>query len=392
VSPLLVVFKKELRDMFRDKRVRTSAFFMPAVLIIGMLYLFGTMITSLKKTENQVVHVVQTTNPLLGKLIEKKFKIVEVASTDEAERLVKSGEARVVVDFGPPPATPDQPINIKVYLDPKQQKSEIIFGQIAQTYAAANHSRVAAYLETKGLPRHAQDLITVGKQDVAIGEKGGAGELLVGFLPYLIVVWAFWGGMGIVSDLVAGEKEKNTLETLLITPVRRTQIVLGKFLALSIVCLLSSMSSVIGLVLFALVKPPGSEVIVKEGLGVTGSAFGVILLVLLPTVALFASVLIAISSYAKNTREAQTHLAVVSFIVLMPAILVQFIGLTDMGRSMWINAVPVLNTGANIRAALLGQAEVVPVLMTVATSLILALVALKIAVWLFNREQVLTRV
>ena len=236
------------------------------------------------------------------------------------------------------------------------------------------------------------DLITVKREIVPVGTGEGAGEMIVGLLPYLIVIWAFYGGMGIVGDLVAGEKEKNTLETLLITPVRRTQIVLGKFYALSVVCLLSSVSSIVGLGLYAVLRPPGSAELLKGGLGLDPATIGIVLLLLLPMVALFAGLLIAVSSFAKNTREASTHLSVLSFLVIMPAIFIQFLGLTDLGKQLWINFVPILNAGANIRAAFLGKAELLPVVVTVAVSLVIALVALKIAVWLFNREQVLTRV
>src|SRR5688572_33407948 len=106
--------------------------------------------------------------------------------------------------------------------------------------------------------------------------------MVVSLLPYMIILWAFYGGMGIVGDLVAGEKEKNTLETLLIAPVRRTQIVLGKFYALSVVCLLSSVSSIIGLALYAAMRPPGSAELLKGGLGLNPATIGIVLLVLLP--------------------------------------------------------------------------------------------------------------
>jgi sodium transport system permease protein len=198
--------------------------------------------------------------------------------------------------------------------------------------------------------------------------------------------------MSIASDLVAGEKEKNTLETLLISPARRTLIVLGKFLALATICLLSAMSSLIGLALVAKLHLPGTEEIMKNGLGVSPMAFLITLIVLLPLVSLFASILIAISSCARNPREAQTYLSLCSFVVIMPAMFSQFLGLTDASKELWINAIPILNTANSIRTALLGKADAVAVAITVAVSLALALVALRITVHLFNREEVLVRV
>jgi sodium transport system permease protein len=216
--------------------------------------------------------------------------------------------------------------------------------------------------------------------------------MLVGFLPYLIVIWAFYGGMSVASDLIAGEKEKNTLETLLISPVRRTDIVLGKFLALSVVCLLSSLSSLVGLVLLAVVRPPGSDMMFETGLGVTPLAALLILALMVPMVAFFASLLVGVSSFAKNSRESQTYLTQISFIVILPAIFSQFIGFTDFASARWVNYVPILNTANNIRMALLGKADYVGIAITVGVSLVLALIALWGTVKLFNREEVLVRV
>lgn len=392
MNPTLVVFRKELRDMFRDRRVRTSAFIMPIVLIMALMYLFGTVISGISKPQNIKVHVVKTSDPLERVLRAAGMSVTEVSSLDEGKRLLQNGSAKVIVDLGKPSARPDEPQTVTAYYDKKEQLSEIAAGKVADELAQESKRRVGALLRSKGLEESAKDLVKVEKRVVQVGAEGGASQMIVGLLPYLIVIWAFYGGMGIVSDLVAGEKEKNTLETLLITPVRRTQIVLGKFLALSVVCLLSSISSIVGLALYAAIRPPGSALLLQGGLGLTPATIGVVLLILLPMVGLFAGLLIAVSSFAKNTRESQTHLSLLSFIVIMPAIFVQFLGLTDLGKQMWINFIPVLNAGANIRAAFLGRAETGPVVVTIVVSLAIALLAVRFAVWLFNREQVLTRV
>lgn len=247
-------------------------------------------------------------------------------------------------------------------------------------------------LAAKGIPADADERLKVVPKDVQVGAKGEAGDFLIGMLPYLVVIWAFFGGMGISSDLVAGEKDKNTLETLLISPAKRTDIVLGKFLALATICLSSSLTSVLGLAFFAAVKVSGTEEIFKNGLGVTPLAFLIILSVLIPLVAFFASMLITVSSYARNSREAQSYLSQFSTVVIIPAVFSQFIGLTDAGHSMWINFVPILNTANCIRSALLGKSDPVSVLVTVAVSLVIAIIAVRLTVHLFNREEVLVRV
>ena len=385
-----LVFLKETREMFRDKRVRSAAFVGPILLIVMMMSIFGFVFGQIGKKENQRVHVVKTDAAEAKLLAAQKFQIVEVPTVGEGEKLIRSGKARVVLDFRPPLADGQRPVD--AYVDPKNQTGQIALAAVQSVFGAQNRVALGAVLKQQGIPETAMEPIKVNRKEVQIGDKAGASDMIVGFLPYLIVIWAFYGAMSIASDLVAGEKEKNTLETLLITPVRRTEIVLGKFLALGLVSFLSSISSLIGLALVATVKLPGTSEMFKGGFGVTPLAALIIVLVMLPLVALFSSILVATSSYARNPREAQTYLSQLSFVVILPAIFSQFIGFLDAGSAFWVNFVPILNAANNIRLALLGKADFAGVAATVAVSLVLAMIALRFTVRFFNREEVLVRV
>lgn len=389
-SPLLVVFKKELKELSRDKRVRTSALFGPIILILALLFIFGTVIGGLSKPQGQKVHVVETQSPILDALKKARFNVIMVPNVEAGKTLVKSGDARVVLDIKPPNS--DGQIVIDGYLDPKQQTGEITTSMVQAIFGEANKQGLSQFLKLRNLPAAAAEPIKFNRREIQVGEKGGAGDMIVGLLPYMIVIWAFYGGMSVATEMVAGEKEKNTLETLMITPVPRTQIVIGKWLALASVCLVSSLSSLVGLVIYAVIHPPGSAQMFKNGMGVTPIAGVLTILLLIPLVGFFASLLMAISSYARNTREAQTYLSLASFVILMPAMFSQFIGLTDFASAQWVNYVPILNTANNIRNALLGKPDIAGIGITIVTSLILAAIATRFTVWLFNREEVLVRV
>lgn len=389
MNPILQVFLKEVREMFRDKRVRSAAFFGPIIMIVMLTTIFGVVLGNIDKKENQRVHVVKSVAPEIDLLRKQGIKIIEVGTLAEGEKLVKSGEARVLLDFQPGKEGQTQ---VDAYIDPKNQTGKIALSIVQAIFAEVNAKNVAQLLIEKHVPMAALEKIKVNAKELQVGEKGGSSAFLVGMLPYLFVIWAFYGAMGIASDLVAGEKERNTLETLLISPVRRTQIVIGKFLALSLVSILSSLSSLVGLIGVAVLKLPGSAMMFKDGFGVTPTAAAIIMAVMLPLVALFASVLIAVSSYARNSREAQTYLTQVSFVVIMPAIFSQFIGFMDAGSAFWVNYIPILNSANNIRLALLGKPDLAGVATTVLISVVLASIALRLTVRLFNREEVLVRI
>jgi sodium transport system permease protein len=393
MSPVIKVARKELREMMRDKRVRSAALFGPIILIFVIFSLLGFVFGQISRKQNTKIHVVKTSSPLLDVLRQENFQIVEVANRQAGEALVRKGDSRLLLVL--PETAPTGEYGQQVvdaYVDPKQQTGQIALSMVTGVFAAESRNRVVAKLSRLGIPETALEPIRVAKHDLQVGEKGGASEMLVGLLPYMIVIWAFYGAMGVAGDMIAGEKEKSTLETLLITPVRRTSIVLGKLFALSVISLMSSLSSLVGLILLATIKPPGTAEMMKSGLGVTPLTAVVIVALMVPMSALFSSALIGVSSFAKNPREAQQYFTQLSFIVLMPAIFSQFIGLTDYGSKRWVDFVPILNTANNIRLALLGKADFTGIAITIAVSVLLAGIALKVSVMLFNREEVLVRV
>jgi sodium transport system permease protein len=391
VSPIKWVFLKEVREMLRDKRTRGVALFGPIFLMVFFVCGFGTIIGGVMKPQAQTIHYVGGSDPLLAALTLEGVKLSELKSVGEAERLIRTEKARLVIEIGSISKDPGVPQTIRAFYDPKQQKALIALALVRKEVAKLSSERLKRFLTSSKLPASASEPIQINEKAVTVGEAG-AGEFIVGMLPYLIVIWAFYGGFALATDLVAGEKEKNTLETLLITPVTRTQIVLGKFFSLSLLCLVSALASVLGLVLVAVLKLPGSDFMLKDGLGITPVAAIVTLVVLIPTVAMFASLLLAFSTYAKNSREAQSYISLASFVVVIPAAFSQLIGLTDAANQSWVNFVPVLNTANNIRNALLGKPDWVGTMITVAVSGAIAVVLLAAVIQLFNREQVLTRV
>ena len=376
--------------MLRDKRTRGAALFGPIFLMIFFICGFGSVLGSVAKPQSQVIHYVGTSDPILAALTLKGLQLKEVKSVAEGEELIRKDKAKVVLEIGKE-ASPGSPQVINAYFDPKQQRAQIALALVGRTISEASDGKLKSFLASNNLPEAASKPIQLKEKPVKVGEAG-AGEFIVGLLPYLIVIWAFYGGFALATDLVAGEKEKATLETLLITPATRTQIVLGKFFALSALCLVSALASVAGLAITALLRLPGSDFMLQGGLGIGWPAALITLVVLLPTVAMFASLLLTFSTFAKNSREAQSYISLASFVVVVPAAFSQLIGLTDAASQRWVNFVPVLNTANNIRNALLGKPDWSGTAITFLVSGAIAAVLILIVVRLFNREEVLTRV
>ena len=229
------------------------------------------------------------------------------------------------------------------------------------------------------------------RNEVKVGEAESS-QLLVQLLPYFIVIWAFFGALSSASDLVSGEKERQTLETLLISPAPRNQIAIGKLLALIAASLTATSVSVLAIFVMYFLKLDFLKPVFEHGLGLTLSGLLVIIITLVPTCALFGSILLAVSSYAKNTREAQTYLSQASMFVTLPAAFSQIIGFTDFAQSEVVYAIPILNTANVIRNALMGRYDALGIAITISSGVLLASIAVWYSVRLFNRESILSRI
>jgi len=394
-GPTTHILKKELREMMRDRRVLTSAVVGPIFLIVVMLVLFGFLDDSLSKPKAQTVHIVASARsaPLIEALVrDRAFKVAWVPTRADGERLVRDGKAKLLLDVDSN-ADPGlkRPTTLLAFFNPDEPLAGIPLQIVQEKVGESNKAVIGAILVAHGVPSDMAEPNRLVKKPLKTTEGLGS-AMIVGMIPYLIVIWAFYGGFSVVTELVTGEKEKSTLETLLITPVSRTQIAFGKYFALCCVCLTSSLMSLLGLIVVGLMRLPLTKGLFPHGVSVSAPMLAAVAVVLVPLVALFGSVLLSISTFARNTREAQTHLTLVSFLVLLPAIFSQFIGLTGFAHAKWIPFVPILNSAACIKDALMGKTDWGALGVTVGISVVLAAAGIRWAVWMFNREQVLTRV
>ena len=399
MSPILTVFRKEVREMLRDKRVRSAMFIGPVFSVALMFALFGMIFSSIGKATKTTVHAIiphhdAATDSFIKALEKGGMTVKELPSVADAEEKIKKGDVRLALDFGPgmeAALSGNQSFKLPAYFDPSEQKAQIALGVIEKSMDGMNEAIVGKIFEAKQIDKAMLKPLSVERKEVKVGETNSS-EFLVQLLPYLIVIWAFYGAMSSASDLVAGEKERQTLETLLISPVARREVALGKLLALALASFLATASSIATIFLFYSLKLEFLKPLFEKGLGLNFTGVLVIFVALVPTTMFFASALIALSSFARNTREAQTYLAQGSILVMLPAMFSQIIGFTDFAQSRMVYAIPILNATNVIRNALVGKYDAIGIAMTFGIGTVLALIAMAWSVRLFNRETILNRI
>lgn len=393
MNKTFVVLRKEVREVFKDKRVVRTVFLTPFMMMFFMTQLLSFVIGTVKTTAkaSTLAMVMPGGENLISKALGSGGAEIKIVKTvDEGKALIKEGKAKVVIEF--PSDFGEQFVAhkavIKTYFDGNQESSQIVVSGIEKAIQKINEESAKETLKANNLSPDALESIKVEKQDLAT-KKGG--EFLMQLMPYLMILTSFIAGMAFAADVVAGEKERLTLETLLLTPVQRTQILLGKYLALAGACVIAAINTLIAVNVFGrmgavkqIMFPEGAGFDVQTVLGILGA--------MVPLALFFAGLLLAVSSYAKNMRECQGYLGVAMTFVTIPAIMSQFVGIASLGQTVWIKFVPILNASLVIRQSFEGKVDMMTVLGALTTSLVLAAVGYGFAVRMFQSEKVLNRI
>ena len=229
-------------------------------------------------------------------------------------------------------------------------------------------------------------------QNNVANEKTGGNMMLMMILPMLISILMAVGGIPAATDLVAGEKERGTLEPLLTTQSGRASILLGKYLtvtAFSIVCVISQF---IGVVIGAIMTPSFLTMGYAGGDIEFYMPSMALLLIVIITITLgmvFAGIQLAISTYSKSFKEAQTYLSFLMIVAMIPAYATMMLQPGDIKLYMFF--VPLLNVIASLKMVLGNIINYTYLGIALSTSIIYVALSLTFAVSLFNKEKVLFR-
>lgn len=232
-----------------------------------------------------------------------------------------------------------------------------------------------------------EPVIMVERGTATMREK--LGEAAGGFLPYMLIPFCFLGALYPAIDLGAGEKERGTLETLLLAPVSRLQLVLGKYLVVFTTGLASATLTLVALggwVAFKGADVGGDLGAIIESIGAVD--LGLIWMMLVPTTATFAAVLLGISIYAKSFKEAQSFAAPLNMLFILPAFAALLPGV-ELNTTTAL--IPVTNIALAIKELLKGTMDYTMLVWIFISSTAIAGALLMACTRWFSRESVLFR-
>jgi sodium transport system permease protein len=389
----LIVYRKELRDMLRDKRTIRSMVIIPVIAFPLLFWGIGKIMSSVMgeaQSETAPIMVKGGGNsPKIMEALSKVPGIKVLPYQDDAKQEVSDKKIRAVVDIpdgfdAAMASSTAEEVSIGYYKN--DVKSEMAKDKLDKFFDDYRDGVARAALTRRGMPLSILEPFKVNASNVAPPAKVSA-AVFGGWIPYLIIIFSFTGAMYPAMDLTAGEKERGTMETILSSPVSRTDLVVGKFLMVVTASIVTAALSLTSVMFAGRNMMSGGQ---QQSMNISMSASSIVAVavMLLPLTVLFASMLLAVALLAKSYREAQTYVSPLVFIAIAPAIIGALPGI----ELNWKTAlVPILNTSLVSKEVIGGTFHWATMLMVFGMTTVYAAVALGTAIYMFNRESVLFR-
>lgn len=236
------------------------------------------------------------------------------------------------------------------------------------------------------LSAKAYTVVSTDENGEEVSEQEEFGKVLSGLIPMLIITLLFSGCMSVAPASIAGDKERGTIATLLVTPLRRSELAIGKIVSLSCFALLSGFSSFLGIILSL------PKMLHVDELGIEGSLYGtkdylLLLLIIFSTVLVIVSLISILSALAKSVKNATTMVTPLMIIAMLAGLSPMILGSKDLALATYF--IPIFNSVQSMSSVFAYQIEVVPLLVTIATNILFSLCAVWVLTRLFNSEKVM---
>lgn len=354
-----VILSKELKRVFGDKKMVFSLFILPIILIAGIYGMMFFLVDKQKSSINEHVSEVFVQNmpdnfsELMSKHTECNINVIPSGESADTykDKLLDGTYDLVVVfpenfyeNFKNADATSALP-DIKTFYNPSEDNSGEARTRFTETYL--EEYKQLLLNERFGSLNYAMVFsVDADNPDMIVQDDGKAtGKILGTIIPYLITILIFGGAMGLGVDTIAGEKERGTIANLLISPIKRVDIIMGKIVSNAIVSVLSAGVYVISFIGSAVVlskKSGMGEMFSRLSLNFTSVQIVQFVVLLLGLVLLYVGIIGFVSLMAKNIKEAQSFIMPVYIIVMFAGMITMYSG--DVTSSSYM--IPVYNTSA----------------------------------------------
>ncbi len=386
---MMTIIRKEFARFFKDKRMIFTTVLMPGLLIYLIYSFMGQGMMKEFMTDDEYVAKAYVQNmpkelsPMFDEL-SAEWTTVSQAELEDVKGLIQEKEADVLVVFPEnfiaevdayDVAGGQSAPNVEIYYNSTESESQKIYSIITEML-----NNYEASMANK-LDVNAGDV----SYDLA-SKKDVTGQMFAMLLPMLLMSFMFSGCISVAPESIAGEKERGTIATLLVTPMKRSALALGKIISLSCIALLAGVSSFAGTML-SLPKLMGGEESGMDTSVYVLSDYLLLLGVILTTVLVMVSLISIISAFAKSIKEAGTMVSPLMILVMLVGLSPMFGG--DAEKSLGMFCIPIYNSVQCMHAIFSFTYQPVQVVVTIIVNVVFAGLMAWALTRMFNSEKVM---
>ncbi|SJZ37389.1 ABC transporter permease [Anaerorhabdus furcosa] len=380
---IVTIIKKELARFFKDKKLVFTTVLFPGLMIYLLYSFMGSGF--LNKMEGDSTYIPKIVVNEIPSEIEPLFQETKYDfrgftenELDAVLTQIENKEIDVAIIF---------PENFEEDIQTHSQipNVEIYYNSTKSDSSSAYRALIAVLSQYENTLSNVFD-VNVDQSityDLA-SEKDLTGEIFSMMLPMLLMIFIFSGCMGIAPESIAGEKERGTIATLLVTPMKRSELAIGKIISLSIISLLAGLSSFLGTIL-SLPKLYGGQMDGVNAMAYSMMDYVMLLVIILSSILIIISLISIISAYSKSVKEATT--AIMPLMIVVMLIGVSSMMISDKGPSLITALIPLYNNVACMNGIFGFTLNPIYFAITLVANLIYTFIFVFVLAKMFNSEK-----
>lgn len=385
MNNVFTILKKELRRFFTDKRMLLSLF-LPGILIFIIYTAMGSVFSNFFNPSDDYNYIVYIDNPVEEfnvinttspyKIEIKNFNNLSNEEKENYKNDIKNEKIDLLIcfesDFYNKLNNGEKP-NVEIYYLSTSTASTTIYNYYFQTLNNNSMTIIYNYFVNQNSDIN-YDLST---------DEDKSKVVITMVLPFILVIMLFTGCMNVTTESIAGEKERGTISTLLVTPVKRSEIALGKILSLSITSIVSSISSFLGLALSLPKLLQGTGDITLSMYGI--STYIYVLLIIIVITILFTTLLSIVSCFSKSIKEANQYATPLMFLIMAVSGATYFIS----NNNWYLYLIPIFNSINCLSEILSLNFNLVNFLITIISNIVYISLGVFVVTKMFDNEKVM---
>lgn len=385
MNNIFTILKKELRRFFTDKRMLLSLF-LPGILIFIIYTAMGSVFSNFFNPSDDYNYIVYIDNPVEEfnvintsspyKIEIKNFNNLSNEEKENYKNDIKNEKIDLLIcfesDFYNKLNNGEKP-NVEIYYLSTSTASSTIYNYYFQTLN--NNSMTINY---NYFVNQNSDI----NYDLSTDEDKSK-VIITMVLPFILVIMLFTGCMNVTTESIAGEKERGTIATLLVTPVKRSEIALGKILALSITSIVSSITSFLGLALSLPKLLQGTGDITLSMYGI--STYIYVLLIIIVITILFTTLLSIVSCFSKSIKEANQYATPLMFLIMAVSGATYFIS----NNNWYLYLIPIFNSINCLSEIFSLNFNLINFLITIISNIVYISLGVFVVTKMFDNEKVM---